>query len=89
MARRIASFLRSLPALVRRRRIDEELETELAAHVEMEAEENQRRGMSPAEARRAALRDFGGVTGFITGSGTAARSDGNYWAITVGLRAPI
>src|SRR5262245_27349965 len=63
MARRIASFLRSLPALVRRRRIDQELEAELAAHVEMEAEENQRRGLSPAEARRAALRDFGGVTG--------------------------
>jgi hypothetical protein len=33
--------------------------------------------------------DFGGVTGFVTGSGTAARGDGNYWAITVGLRMPI
>jgi len=33
--------------------------------------------------------DFGGVTGFITGSGTAGRDDGNYWAITVGLRMPI
>ena len=33
--------------------------------------------------------DFGGVTGFITGSGTAARGDGNYYAITVGIRAPI
>jgi len=33
--------------------------------------------------------DFGGVTGFITGSGTAARGDGNYWAVTVGLRMPI
>ncbi len=33
--------------------------------------------------------DFGGVTGFITGSGTAARGDGNYYAITVGIRAPL
>ena len=33
--------------------------------------------------------DFGGVTGFITGSGTAARGDGDYWAVTVGLRMPI
>jgi outer membrane lipase/esterase len=36
-----------------------------------------------------AASDFGGVTGYISGSGTAARSDGNYWAITVGLRMPI
>jgi outer membrane lipase/esterase len=33
--------------------------------------------------------DFGGVTGFIVGSGTAARGDGNYYAITVGIRAPL
>jgi len=36
-----------------------------------------------------AAADFGSVTGFITGSGTAARGDGNYWAVTVGLRLPI
>lgn len=33
--------------------------------------------------------DFGGVTGFLSGSGTAARGDGNYWAVTVGVRMPI
>lgn len=33
--------------------------------------------------------DWPGVTGFISGSGTAARSDGNYWAITVGVRMPL
>lgn len=33
--------------------------------------------------------DFGGVTGFVTGSGTAGRGDGNTWAVTVGLRLPI
>jgi outer membrane lipase/esterase len=33
--------------------------------------------------------EFGGVTGFIAGSATAGRTDGNYWAVTVGLRAPL
>lgn len=36
-----------------------------------------------------AATDFGGVTGFLSGSGTAARGDGNYYAITVGIRMPI
>jgi len=30
--------------------------------------------------------EIGGVTGFIAGSATAGRGDGNYWAVTVGLR---
>jgi len=33
--------------------------------------------------------EFGGVTGFLSGSGTAGRGDGNYWAVTVGLRMPL
>jgi outer membrane lipase/esterase len=33
--------------------------------------------------------EFGRVTGFVTGAGTAGRSDGNYWAITVGVRTPL
>ena len=33
--------------------------------------------------------ELGGVTGFIAGSATAAARDGNYWAITVGLRMPL
>jgi len=33
--------------------------------------------------------DFGGVTGYVMGSATAARGDGNYWAITVGIRAAL
>jgi outer membrane lipase/esterase len=33
--------------------------------------------------------DFGGVTGYIMGSATAARGDANYYAITVGIRAPL
>ena len=33
--------------------------------------------------------ELGSVTGFIAGSATASRTDGNYWAITVGLRMPL
>jgi outer membrane lipase/esterase len=33
--------------------------------------------------------DFGGVTGFITGAGTADKNDGDYYAITVGVRIPM
>jgi outer membrane lipase/esterase len=36
-----------------------------------------------------AATDFGGVTGYISGSGTAGKGDGNYWAVTVGLRMPL
>jgi predicted permease len=45
-----------------RRDADAELDEELRAHVEMAAEENRRRGMTDDEARREALRSFGGVT---------------------------
>ena len=40
---------------------EKELDAELRAHLEMLTEENIRRGMSPAEARHAARREFGGV----------------------------
>ena len=33
--------------------------------------------------------DFGGVTGFITGTGTGSKNDGNYYAVTVGVRIPM
>ena len=33
--------------------------------------------------------DFGRITGYLSGSVTAGRSDGNYYAITVGIRAPL
>jgi outer membrane lipase/esterase len=33
--------------------------------------------------------DFGGITGFVYGSATAGKGDGNYYAITVGIRAPL
>ena len=49
-------------ALFRRRKLDEELDEELKAHIELAVEENLRRGMGMEEARTAALRAFGGVT---------------------------
>jgi outer membrane lipase/esterase len=34
--------------------------------------------------------DFGGnVTGYINGAATASKSDGDYWAVTVGVRIPL
>lgn len=43
-------------------RLDRELDEELRSHIEMETQANMRRGMTPAEARRTALVEFGGVT---------------------------
>jgi len=48
-------------ALFRKRRLEEELDAELRFHLVMETEQNLRRGMSPEEARHAAVRSFGGV----------------------------
>ena len=36
-----------------------------------------------------AAMDFGGVTGFISGSGTGSKSDGDGYGVTVGLRVPL
>jgi len=44
-----------------RSRMEEELERDIADHIAMETEDNIARGMSPAEARFAALRKFGNV----------------------------
>ena len=50
-----------LRALVRKRATERELDEELAYHIELETRKNEAAGMSPAEARRAALVEFGGV----------------------------
>jgi predicted permease len=47
--------------IFRRRTIEERLEAELYAHLELAAEENVRRGISQDEAQYAARREFGGV----------------------------
>src|SRR5271156_4085644 len=58
--------IRSLPnrfaALFRGRKLDAALEEELRCHIDLATEDNVARGMSPAKARRAALRSFGGLT---------------------------
>jgi putative ABC transport system permease protein len=58
----IARFLAYLRGLARRRTIDAELDAELQFHLEHEVQANIARGMAPAEARRVALRDLGGIT---------------------------
>ena len=56
-----ADLLYRIRSLVRRSRQETELEGELGFHLDMQVEENIRRGMDPASARLAALRRFGGV----------------------------
>ena len=46
----------------RRKRMLEELDRDILDHIEGEAQDNIERGMSPEEARYAALRKFGNVT---------------------------
>jgi macrolide transport system ATP-binding/permease protein len=52
---------RRLRALLFKGALDDELDEELRYHLEREVEQNVRAGMSPEEARRAALRAFGGL----------------------------
>ena len=59
MVTRLVTAARSL---LQRRRVAREMDDELQFHIEMETRANISRGMTPGEARRAALRDFGGVT---------------------------
>ncbi|HEV2196206.1 MAG TPA: ABC transporter permease [Candidatus Acidoferrum sp.] len=48
-------------AFFRRRSLDRDLDAELRSHVEMAVEQNLRQGMSPEQARRDALLNFGGL----------------------------
>ena len=54
-------FLLRLRGLFLKRNLERELADEIESHLEMQIEDNQRQGMSPEEARYAALRKFGGV----------------------------
>jgi predicted permease len=53
--------LNRVRGLFTKRSHERELDAELRAHLELLTEENIRRGMSPAEARHAARREFGGI----------------------------
>ena len=55
-------LLNRIAALFQRQKLDRELDEELRAHIDLAVAENCRRGMFPKEARREALRSFGGVT---------------------------
>jgi predicted permease len=50
-----------LLVLFRRRQLDVDLDAEFRAHLDMLAEENMRKGMTPEEAHCAARREFGGL----------------------------
>ena len=52
--------LQRLSAQFRRERLDQELDEEMAAHLELAIAENQQRGMHLEQARRVALTQFGG-----------------------------
>ena len=54
-------WIQRLRELLQRSRLDAELDEEIRTHLEMATEEYVREGMSPDDARRAALRSFGGV----------------------------
>src|SRR6059058_90202 len=55
------TLLHRIAALFRRRGLEKDLDDELRSHLEMAIEINLRKGMSPVDARREALRSFGGV----------------------------
>jgi predicted permease len=55
-------LLTKLGGLFRKRRLEQQLDEDVRAHLEMLIEENVRSGMDPEEARYAALRQFGNVS---------------------------
>ncbi|HXA00204.1 MAG TPA: ABC transporter permease [Candidatus Dormibacteraeota bacterium] len=55
------AFRQRLAALFRRRHFEDDLDEELRSHLAMAEELNLRKGISAAEARREALRSFGGI----------------------------
>jgi predicted permease len=58
----IRVLLNRCASLFGRKKLDDDLDEEFRAHIELAIEENLQRGMSAQQARTRALRDFGGVT---------------------------
>src|ERR1043165_8761675 len=54
-------FLPKLRGLFLNRQLEQEMQDEVAAHLEMQIEDHLRQGMTPGEARYLALKKFGGV----------------------------
>ena len=61
MMDRLRQLFHRLGSFFRRTKLDEELDAELTAHLELAIKENLRRGMAADEARRQALIRFGGA----------------------------
>ena len=62
MFEKLLVFLARLTGSTRHASADEEFDEEIAEHLEMLTADHIRRGMTPAQARLAARRSFGGVT---------------------------
>ncbi|AOS46021.1 Macrolide export ATP-binding/permease protein MacB [Lacunisphaera limnophila] len=76
------SWFRNLGYLFRRDRLNAEMAEEMAHHVELLTEQNRRAGLSEAEARSAALREFGNV-GSVQGR---VREQRGWLAVEAALR---
>jgi predicted permease len=59
---RLRILFSKFTGLFRKARLEQQLDDDVRAHLEMLTEENLRRGMNPEEARYAALRQFGNVS---------------------------
>ncbi len=62
--RTLHKLVRRIQALFAGRRLDQELDDELQLHIEMQTRKLTDQGLNPAEARRRALIDFGGLERF-------------------------
>jgi putative ABC transport system permease protein len=58
----LRTFISRLTAVARSRELDRDMDDEMASHLDEAADEYVRRGLSREDARRAAARDFGGIT---------------------------
>jgi predicted permease len=61
MIDRLQQFFHRVTSVFRGKKMDHDLDAELAAHLELAIEENLQRGLAPEEARRQALIRFGGT----------------------------
>lgn len=67
MIERIRECIEKVASFLRREKLDKDLRSEMAAHLELAVEGNLMVGMTPEEARRRALIDFGGAQQALEG----------------------
>lgn len=73
--RTVHNALNWLRSIVHRNTLENDLHSELCFHLDRQIEQNISSGMSPSEARRQALRDFGGVEKFTEECRDARRTN--------------